>query len=482
MRRLLRILARTALVFVALILILLVAGLSGIDYQPYLRTSYFQHTSDRLQQGLQPGLLFQGPLKAGFSRVKLTPEINAPTNEPGLGRFSQVSLAGYGSRQGAAATGVHDDVWVKAVALEVQQRRVVLVASDALIVPREVAEAATAILQQELGLPRESIYFGATHTHSSLGGWGQGLVAEAFAGKFQPGVRVWFAQCLARAVREAVADLAPATLASGSFTAPEFVRNRLVGAQGRIDPEFSVLHLKRADGRNAVVGAFAAHATVLGANNLEFSADYPGEWQRAVEAATGGVAVFFGGGVGSHSPVPGDPAFAGTKRMGEALARRTTELLPNLTPQTAPEFGVFGLEVSLPELHARVTDERRLTPAVSRQLLPVTDRTYLQAVRLGQAIWVSTPCDFSGELALPLKEHFALRGYRLTVTSFNGDYIGYVVPAKYYHLDGYEPRTMSFFGPTIPDYFDELIRRMGEAMGPEPSPVQVGSRSAAPQP
>ena len=46
------------------------------------------------------------------------------------------------------------------------------------------------------------------------------------------------------------------------------------------------------------------------------------------------------------------------------------------------------------------------------------------------------------------------------ITSFNGDYVGYVIPSRYYHLNGYEPRVMSFFGPNVPDYFDEFIRTM----------------------
>ncbi|MBE0540051.1 MAG: hypothetical protein IH623_01510 [Verrucomicrobia bacterium] len=50
------------------------------------------------------------------------------------------------------------------------------------------------------------------------------------------------------------------------------------------------------------------------------------------------------------------------------------------------------------------------------------------------------------------------------ITSFNGDYIGYVICARYYHLDGYEPRVMSFFGPNVPDYFDEMIRAMALAL------------------
>jgi hypothetical protein len=217
-----------------------------------------------------------------------------------------------------------------------------------------------------------------------------------------------------------------------------------------------------------VIGAFAAHATVLGADNMQFSGDWPGEWERAVEAQTGGLAVFFAGGVGSHAPVPGAHSFDGTRRMGEALAQRTAALLPTLSPQPRIAFGTLGLKVDLPEIHARVTDARRLRPVIAGRLLPVQGTTFIQGLRLGDALWISTPCDFSGELALPLKEHFALRGRRLTVTSFNGDYIGYIIPGKYYHLDGYEPRTMSFFGPTVPDYFTELIRRLGESLAGDP--------------
>ena len=39
----------------------------------------------------------------------------------------------------------------------------------------------------------DNILVSATHTHCSVGGWGEGEVAEAFAGGFQPGLRVWFA-------------------------------------------------------------------------------------------------------------------------------------------------------------------------------------------------------------------------------------------------------------------------------------------------
>src|SRR5439155_26363396 len=191
-----------------------------------------------------------------------------------------------------------------------------------------VADRAAGRLGHELGLRREQLYLSATHTHSSLGGWGEGAVGEAFAGKFQPGARTWFAGCIVAAVHEAIADLKPASFGHGSFAAPEFVRNRLVGQLGRVDPEFSYAVLKQTNGRLAVLGSYAAHATVLSGSVMEFRAEFPGYWQRAVEEKTGGLAVFLAGSVGSHGPAPGGSGFKGAERMGQALAKALLERLP----------------------------------------------------------------------------------------------------------------------------------------------------------
>jgi len=438
----------------------LVLCLDGVDYQPYFRTAYYAETSARLRAHAATNTLARGELAAGFGRARLTPTVNAPQDDPAQGRFRALPLAGYGSRKGRPATGVHDDLYVKAVALRVGDRLGVMVGVDALIIPREVADAAAQRLERELKLQREQIYLSATHTHGSLGGWGEGKVAEAFAGGFQPGARIWFAECIVRAVREAVADLKPASFGHGSFTAPEFVRNRLVGNLGRVDPEFSYAVLKQNVGRTAVLGSFSAHATVLSGDMMEFSGDYPGCWQRAVEQASGGMAVFLAGGVGSHSPNPGEGGFKGAERMGQALAQKLLERLPPTALTNFVAFDLLGLEVALPPLSPRITDGLRLRPWLSARLLPVAKNSFVQAFRLGDSVWISTPCDFSGEMALGIKDLLRARGSSAVVTSFNGDYLGYVVPSRYYHLGGYEPRLMSFFGPNVPDYLDELIRTM----------------------
>jgi hypothetical protein len=146
--------------------------------------------------------------------------------------------------------------------------------------------------------------------------------------------------------------------------------------------------------------------------------------------------------------------------MGQGLAQAVLARLPSVPLTNQVTLGTLGMEVALPELHIRITDSLRLRPWLARRLLPVSPNTFLQVLVFSGTGWVSTPCDFSGELALEIKESCRARGTDAVLTSFNGDYMGYVIPHRYYHLDGYEPRLMSFFGPNIPDYFGELIRTL----------------------
>lgn len=412
---------------------------------------------------LPPDQLTQDPaaLRAGWARAKLTPVLSAAQDDPIQGHFRQVPLAGYGQRAGAPATGVHDDVWVKAFAFASRGSTGVMVSADALIIPREISELAAMDLAATTGLKREQIYFSATHTHCSLGGWGQRFVGEAFAGPYNPAVQLWFAQQLATAARGALADLQPAELGQGSFAAPELVRNRLVGDRGEVDPEFTVLLIRQADGDRAVIGSYSAHATVLGADVREFSGDYPGVWQRAVEASGIQQAAFFAGGVGSHSPRAPQGGFEGTKAMGEALASRTAALLPQIPLSPSVDFAASLAVISLPDLQVRLTDSIRLRPWVARNLMPpLSETTLLQAFRFGNRVWLSTPCDYSGELALQLKAKAREAGIQAVVTSFNGDYVGYVIPSKYYHLDGYEPRVMNFYGARISEVFADTLAKL----------------------
>ncbi len=466
-RRWLQIGIRSVATGMGVVIVGVVCSVKPVDNTPYFTTRYYESTRSQFTTEAKNYQPFTGPLRAGFGRAKLSPSVGAAQDAPEQGRFRTMPLAGYGNRNGRPAEGTHDDLWVKVVALEVSTQRVVMVSADALIMPREIAETAVAELKSKYSLHREQIYLSATHTHCGPGGWGGGVVAEAFAGGFQPGVRTWFAQQIVAGVAEALTNLSPASIGSGHFNAPGFVRNRLIGEKGRVDDEFNFVVLRNSNGVSAVLGVYGAHATVLSGRVMQFSADYPGYWQRKVEERTGGLAMFLAGGVGSHGPVAKGGNFDGAQRMGEALAEAVLKRLADVKLDSETTLGVLGLELQLPEAQVRITDGWRLRPAITRQLMPVSDRTFLQTVRLGDTLWFSTPCDFSGELALDLKAMVERRGLHAVVTSFNGDYIGYVVPLHYYHYPGYEPRIMSFYGPYVSVYLMDWMRRMAALVGDE---------------
>jgi len=149
---------RIALATLAALLIIVCIGVvlcvDTVDTRAYFRQSYYSNTTARLVAQQQTNHMVWGELDAGFGVAKLTPTINASEDAPDQGRFRSLSLAGYGNRHGRPATGVHDDLYVKAVALRVQEQLGIMVGADALIIPRDVEERAMQRLERESGLRR----------------------------------------------------------------------------------------------------------------------------------------------------------------------------------------------------------------------------------------------------------------------------------------------------------------------------------------
>ncbi|MFD0894970.1 neutral/alkaline non-lysosomal ceramidase N-terminal domain-containing protein [Luteolibacter ambystomatis] len=455
-------LGRLALYGVAVVALLVVVSVKPVDREPYFTTHYHEETRRHFEESVKTYRPGTGALKAGFGKARLSPELRAAEDDPEQGKFKWLPMAGYNSRGDKPTEGIHDDLWAKAVAMEVSGRRLVMLRLDALIIPHDVSDAVVKELSARHGLKREEIYFSATHTHSGIGGWGPDPISEAFSGGYNAGIPKWFVRQLVTAADDALGHMEPASLGGGRFHEPDYVRNRLAKTWGRVDDEFSYLLLKQQGGTTGVIGVYNAHATCLSGENMKLSADYPGYWERRIEEKTGGFAMYMAGAVGSHGPEYGYRDFEGARKMGEALADDLLKRLPETKLESETTLGAFGLDLGLPESQVRVTDTWCLRPTVTSRLIPVEQQTYLQVVRLGDGLWFSTPCDFSGELALDLKAPLELRGYHATVTSFNGDYIGYVVPQHYFDYTKYESRAMSFYGPYVSPHFMDWMRRMAD--------------------
>ena len=335
-----------------------------------------------------------------------------------------------------------------------------LVGSDMLIVPPNISEGVSRIVYEKMGIKRIQIFFSATHTHSSVGAWSKGYVGKEFAGLSNPDVVRWLVQQFSKAIENAIDDLKPGQVGSGSFEAADFISNRLIGEKGEKNSESVFLVAKQNSGKRAVLGSFDAHATTLGGWNMQISGDYPGYWQRKLESDGFDMAVFFAGSVGSHSAQSKGEKFEKARYIGEALADSVLKYAVLTELRDSIGLAAISLRMNLPELHIRISDGVRLNPAIGGKLFPPIGDVYIQAARIADLIWVTAPCDFSGELAINYKNAMNKEGYRALVTSFNGAYVGYIIPGKYYHLDEYESRLMSWYGPNMGPYTNELIRRM----------------------
>ncbi len=400
-----------------------------------------------------------GAVQAGFAKVSITPGLNNPVDNYGDGKFVQVPLAGYGARKGKPATGVHDSVFVKAVALKTDLHTLVFVSADLLIMPPNIIDSVTHILGRQ-GIGRDQLLFSATHSHSSIGGWASGFVAKAFSGKENKSLQKWLINQITTAVNEALADLKPARLGTGSFNAAAYTRNRVIGESGTKNDDFSFITIEQPGFRKAIIGSYSAHSTTMGSDNMEISADYPGYWERKMEHTSVDLALFFAGSVGSQSPVGKGDGFERPRYIGESLADSLNAHLPAVKLANQVNFSTVSLKMQLPPYHFRITNKKSLPTFFSKKLMPLPQNVYLQALRIGNLIWITAPADFSGEYALQIKNSLAPLGYQVMVTSFNGSYVGYIVPGRYFYYDQYESKLMGWFGANMGDYTMDLIRRI----------------------
>jgi hypothetical protein len=450
-------------VFISIILLLFFLISCRVDHTPYFKTSYYQKTNARLDSLEKTRTSSNDFVQAGFSKVSITPSLGHAKDSIALGQFKEAPLAGFGARKGKSATGTHDSIFVKAAAIKVGQQLVVIVGADLLIMPPNIIDEVTLVLGKK-GIRRSQVFYSASHTHSSVGAWGPGFIGEQFAGKANPRINQWLVRQIAQAVVSAITDLKPAQIGNGYFNAAPYTRNRLVGESGTKNNDFNFISIQQKGGRKAVIGSFGAHATTIGADNMQFSADYPGYWQRKMEQGSVDLAIFCGGSVGSQSPAGEGKSFEKPKNIGESLADSLEIHLVNLELKDKIDMSTMSLKMDLPDYNIRLTTKLQFSTWLSKKLMPLPENVYLQVIKIGNLIWMTTPCDFSGEFARQLKDALANKGFNANVTSFNGSYVGYIIPGKYYYLDAYEPKTMGWFGPNMGEYTFELLRHLSETI------------------
>ncbi len=369
-------------------------------------------------------------LKSGWAKRNISPTEKSP-------------FAGYGLARNRSAK-VHDSLFVRAVAFEYGEQKAIVISFDLMLAPPLVIKKLAEKLP-EIGLKRENLFFTATHTHHGIGGWADGLAGIFIAGGYEEKITENIVNQTFEAIKEAQKNLQEATIHFGQAEAPEYVSSRLHNDSSLLDTKVRYLIIKQKEGKKACLFSYAAHATCTDGLLEEFGRDYAGEAVDALETQKFDFAMFSAGTVASHTPKDfGLHNYEWTKKIGQGIAEKIIDKNIDNEKKHNNLF-IKHLKIPIEGTNLRLSENIKLRNWVFQSLYP-DSAIYISILKIGDVLWLGMPCDFSGELMLPLAKLAEKQGKHLIITSFNGAYMGYVTPDKYYHQVHYETMEMNWLG------------------------------------
>ncbi len=433
-------------VIISLFIVGMMSLITSVDRTPYRQTDFYYEMDERLDS-LQAHLTIPmdtNQLEVGWSQINITPSMTLP-------------LAGYGARDPKEMHKVLDSAFVRAVVFKQGERKVCMIFADLLIIHPEIRDRIFRSLP--IGWKQSEIYFTATHTHSGQGAWAPGIVGNFVAGSYQEEQSRRIAAAIVQSIAEATHLLQPGAVDFGELAMDELVRNRLVKERGVVDPWLKVARIQS----DTLIGhlvVFSAHATCYGADNHSLTADYPGELVRLLHEPFD-FGAFAAGAVGSMAV---ESTFSLPEKKAEEVAARLNQqvqMLSLIGLDQNPVDGVHSFRLPLPlrKPYVKLTQNLALRPYLFESAYGDYAND-ISVAKVGKAIFIGLPFDFSGELAVPLYKKARSLGYQLFITSFNGGYAGYVVKDEWYDLEKYEARAMSWYGPDTGSYLSEIASRL----------------------
>jgi hypothetical protein len=419
-------------------------------------------------------------MKAGFAKIVITPEKN-------------MWMAGYANRAKPSTGKVHD-LYAKALAIQDSRSgRVVLVTTDLLGLPRALTSEISEHANKSYGLRRAQIIFNSSHTHtgpvlrSSLAGaYNLDATQSALIDEYTYQLK----NKLLKVIGEAIKDLSPAKLSFGQSTAP-FAMNRRqfnpnavvigVNPEGVVDREVPALRVDSADGKlRGVVFGYACHNTTLTGEFFEFSGDYAGFAQAAIEREHPGATAMFVQGCGADiNPYPRSK-FELAREHGETLAKAVEQAMSGaMKPVSGAIKSAIG-GVTLPfdgpptkeEYQSRLNDRNVFARQHAERMIAryehdgkvMTEYPYtIQVARIGDLTLVALAGEVVTDYALRLKRE--LDG-DVWVAGYSNDLCSYIPSARMFKEGGYEVITSMIYydlpGPYKPEIEERIVGKVHE--------------------
>jgi hypothetical protein len=285
-------------------------------------------------------------LRVGVAQVDVTPPAGS-------------RMYGCGARGTDVSTGVHDPLYAKAIVISDGRTTLGWVTMDLGYVDTPFTRAVRSAVADRVGADIDEVLLSSSHTHSG----------PTFSPDFPSVVSPWIDQVvemIADTVVEAYEGLEPARLGVGwgevsighnrrrvlpDGSVEMFWENREGLPTSPVDLSLAVVSFDSLSGDPiATLINMACHPVVLGPDNLDYSADYPGAMMTRVEAEVGGQAMFLQGAAGDINPFwdktpQADGAYLQIQRIGELVATEVIRVRNEATVSLDADWLSFNREL-----------------------------------------------------------------------------------------------------------------------------------------
>lgn len=380
------------------------------------------------------------------------------------------------------ATGVKDELYTHALAVESDGKTAILISVDNAGLGTRFTRDVRRALHEKIGVEPDAVMVSAIHIHT--GGpqlmdafWGQGFDREVYALNLQKTVE---------AAVEAYENRVPVTLryGQGEERGIAFCRNyvladgsiktnpgrkivhEIVRPVSEIDATVGVLRMEDATGKPvAMVVNFACHPDTVG--GTEYCADYPGVMRRLLRERYGEdmTVLFFNGCSGNINHLDAkkfaDPDFRYPKdhyqTMGKILADDVTEIHGRMTDAggdgqvcyarrcfRAPRHVMTEEEIAWAYETVDNPEARGVDRAFARERIRLHkhpkryENIELQAIRVGDCAFIGFPGEPYSDMGLALRKASPFRN--LIISELAGNELGYFATEPSYSGGVYEAK------------------------------------------
>lgn len=352
--------------------------------------------------------------------MKITAGADARTIQPDLGK--PVYLAGFSRNR--KATGTHDPLMVRTLALSDGSTTLVLAVCDLI----GFARIDTLDMRRRIGAPASTnIVIACTHTHSgadTIGLWGPDTQTTGCDADYIE----WVKGQVVASCKAAIAQMQPAQLRATLGEVRGVVKN--IRDPHIVDHAMGVLQAVN-EGGTAIFTLlnFPCHPELMNDDNTLLTADIAGFACRTVERELGGVGIWASGHLGGMMTPDSDiSTFEESRRLGEKLAEYAVDEIRIGIFEVTSQLDGMTLQVNVPldnPLLSMASAVGLLRAGEQRDVV-TTEVTVWNLGLLGQVAFV--PGELLPALGLQLKQH--MRGSGKFVIGLANDEIGYILPKE----------------------------------------------------